>query len=80
MDVLELSFNLNTRSGIMANMPLQWYDSEDNHLAVIERTGHDGYISINVTGSKDVILKWLFNLAQDGRYKLVFPPKAIARE
>lgn len=67
---LEFTFYLNTNFGIMANMPTRWWDREENRCECIEK---NGFVSIFVFGHKDIVLEWLFNLAQDGRYKLVFP-------
>ena len=77
MELLEFSFELNTCSGIAANLPLRWWDYEVNHYSVIERSNH---VTIHVKGRADIIVEWLFNLAQDGRYKLIFStpsPKTI---
>lgn len=72
---LKLTIYLNTRAGIMLNMPLTWYDDEANHIAVVEKSG---CVSIHLDGDRDSILEWLFNLGKDGRYKLIFPDREKA--
>jgi hypothetical protein len=71
-EILELSFEINTRRGIGINLPVEWWDSDENNYSVIER--ESGQVTINVKAHKVVILKWLFNLGKDGRY-VIYPHK-----
>lgn len=65
---LKITIVLNTRDGIMANMPRTWWDDDQNHISVVQ---HSGSIQIEINGEKKTVLQWLFNLARDGRYKLI---------
>ncbi len=68
MDTLKLRFFLNTNAGIMANMPLDWWDSVNNHMNVVP---HKDCVYIEVEGDKDVVIMWLLNLGRDGRYRYI---------
>lgn len=65
---LKITIVLNTRSGIMANMPRSWWDDDQNHISI----GHySGSVQVEIDGEKKTVLQWLFNLGKDGRYALI---------
>lgn len=65
---IKCTFYLNTNAGIGANLPIHEWFSGDNHYNVIE---HRNCVTIEVDAELDVFFKWIFNLAKDGRYKII---------
>ncbi len=70
-DILEFSIELNTEWGYMANMPMTWWDSDENNVSCIKRKNG---VTMNIRGRKNDVLQWLFNMARDGA-PLGYPQK-----